>query len=148
MILPNAAHAHSVRRDGITDKVLFWSCLSVSKKHFTDKPTFSGDLSVNFCPLWWGFTDRSRFLEHLSVKPRSKPLKSYGQTAVFDHFVRNRYFSGGPFTDKLPIFIDLSVNGSDFAKCSAAHHLLNHGQNVAFRYFVYFRGRTGRIWSR
>ena len=62
----------------------------------------------------------------LSVKPRSKPLKSYGQTAVFDHFVRNRYFSSGPFTDKEPIFIDLSVNGSDFAKGSAAHHLLNH----------------------
>ncbi|MGF0104394.1 hypothetical protein [Ligilactobacillus ruminis] len=30
------------------------------------------------------------------------------------------------FTDKEPIFADLSVNGSDFAKCSAAHHLLNH----------------------
>ncbi|WP_412755736.1 prevent-host-death protein [Ligilactobacillus ruminis] len=30
------------------------------------------------------------------------------------------------FTDKEPIFIDLSVNGSDFAKGSAAHHLLNH----------------------
>ena len=58
-------------------------------------------------------------------KTRSKPLKSYGQTAVFDHFVRNRYFSGGPFTDKEPIFIDLSVNGSDFAKCSAAQQLLN-----------------------
>ncbi|MSB40552.1 hypothetical protein GKC94_08220 [Lactobacillus ruminis] len=58
-------------------------------------------------------------VEHFS------PPKSYGQTAIFDHFVRNRYFSGGPFTDKEPIFIDLSVNGSDFAKCSAAHHLLN-----------------------
>ena len=43
----------------------------------------------------------------------------------FPHFVRNRHFSGWPFTDKEPIFIDLSVNGSDFAKCSAAHHLLN-----------------------
>ncbi len=42
------------------------------------------------------------------------------------------------FTDKEPIFADLSVNGSDFAKCSAAHHLLNHGQNVAFRYFSTF----------
>ena len=131
-----------------TDKEPIFADLSVSKPHFTDKPTFSGDLSVNFWPLWWRFTDKTGCLEHLSVKPRSKPLKSYGQTAVFDHFVRNRYFSGGPFTDKLPIFIDLSVNGSDFAKCSAAHHLLNHGQNVAFRYFVYFRGRTGRIWSR
>ncbi|HCI90636.1 MAG TPA: prevent-host-death protein [Lactobacillus sp.] len=30
------------------------------------------------------------------------------------------------FTDKEPIFIDLSVNGSDFAKGSAAHHRLNH----------------------
>ena len=64
------------------------------------------------------FTDRSRFLEHLSVKPRSKPLKSYGQTAIFDHFVRNRHFSNKPFTDKAPIFIDLSVNGSDFVRCS------------------------------
>ena len=101
-----------------TDKEPIFDDLSVSKTHFTDKPTFSGDLSVNFCPLWWGFTDRSRFLEHLSVKPRSKPLKSYGQTAIFDHFVRNRHFSNKPFTDKAPIFIDLSVNGSDFVRCS------------------------------
>ena len=53
-------------------------------------------------------------------------MKIYGQKAVFEHFVRNRLFSSRPITDKLPIFIDLSVNGSDFAKCSAAHHLLNH----------------------
>ena len=66
------------------------------------------------------------FLERLSVKSGPKRLNFYGQKAVFDHFVRNRYFSSGPFTDKEPIFIDLSVNGSDFAKGSAAHHLLNH----------------------
>ena len=109
-----------------TDKVPFFADLSVSKTYFTDKPSFFGDLSVNFWPLWGEFTDRRLFLGHLSVKPRSKPPKSYGQTAIFDHFVRNRYFSSGPFTDKEPIFIDLSVNGSDFAKGSAAHHLLNH----------------------
>ena len=101
-----------------TDKEPIFDDLSVSKTHFTDKPTFSGDLSVNFWPLWWGFTDISLFSEHLSVKSRSKPLKSYGQTAVFDHFVRNRHFSIEPFTDKAPIFIDLSVNGSDFVRCS------------------------------
>ena len=83
------------------------------------------DLSVNFWPLWWEFTDRSLFSEHLSVKSRSKPLKSYGQTAVFDHFVRNRHFWNSPFTDSIPIFIDASVNNSDFAKCSAARQLLN-----------------------
>ena len=93
--------------------------------NFTDKPSFSGDLSVNFWPLWWGFTDKQGFLEHLSVKPGPNRLNFYGQTAVFDHFVRNRHFSGRPFTDRRPIFIDLSVNNSDFAKCSAAHHLLN-----------------------
>ena len=108
-----------------TDKGPFFDDLSVSKTHFTDKPAFSSDLSVNFWPLWWWFTDKSRFLDHLSVKPRSKPSKSYGQTAIFDHFVRNRHFSSRPFTDKAPIFIDVSVNDSDFAKCSAAHHLLN-----------------------
>ena len=31
-----------------TDKEPIFDDLSVSKKHFTDKPTFSGDLSVNF----------------------------------------------------------------------------------------------------
>ena len=41
-------------------------------------------------------------------------LKFYGQSRLFGSFVRNRHFSGRPFTDKLPIFIDLSVNGSDF----------------------------------
>ena len=121
LVLGDAPRFHS----NFTDKVPFFADLSVSKTYFTDKPSFFGDLSVNFWPLWGEFTDRRLFLGHLSVKPRSKPPKSYGQTAIFDHFVRNRYFSGGPFTDKEPIFIDLSVNGSDFAKCSAAHHLLN-----------------------
>ncbi|MFJ6958415.1 prevent-host-death protein [Ligilactobacillus ruminis] len=34
-----------------TDKVSIFAGLSVSKTHFTDKPTFSSDLSVNFWPL-------------------------------------------------------------------------------------------------
>ena len=108
-----------------TDKPPFLVHLSVSKTHFTDKPSFFGDLSVNFWPLWWGFTDKAGFLEHLSVKPGPKRLNFYGQTAIFDHFVRNRHFWNSPFTDSRPIFIDVSVNNSDFAKCSAAHHLLN-----------------------
>ena len=53
-------------------------------------------------------------------------MRIYGQTAIFDHFVRNSHFSSSLITDKVPIFIDLSVNDNDFAKCSAAHHLLNH----------------------
>ena len=102
-----------------TDKVPFFDDLSVSKTYFTDKPAFSSDLSVNFCPLYWGFTDRSRFSEHLSVKPGPKRLNFYGQPAVFDHFVRNRHFWSKSFTDKRSIFIDVSVNGNDyFAKCS------------------------------
>ena len=101
-----------------TDKVPFWADLSVIKTHFTDKPAFPSDLSVNFWPLWWWFTDKAGFLEHLSVKTRSKRLNFYGQTAVFDHFVRNRQFLISPFTDIIPIFSDLSVNDSDFAKCS------------------------------
>ena len=79
------------------------------------------------------FTDTSRFLEHLSVKPGPKRLNFYGQTAVFAHFVRNRHFSGRPFTDSMPIFIDVSVNDDDFAKCSAAHHLLNHCTRLRLR---------------
>jgi len=42
--LLNAAHAQSVRRDGITDKVLFWNCLSVikprSRSNLRTKPSF------------------------------------------------------------------------------------------------------------
>ena len=67
----------------------------------------------------------SGFLEHLSVKPGPKRLNFYGQTAVFAHFVRNRHFWNSPFTDSMPIFIDVSVNDDDFAKCSAARQLLN-----------------------
>ena len=52
-------------------------------------------------------------------KPGPKQLNFYGQSAIFDHFVRNRHFSSEPFTDRRPIFIDLSVNDRDFAKCSA-----------------------------
>ena len=108
-----------------TDKVPFFVDLSVSKMHFTDKKAFYSDLSVNFWPLWWRFTDKAGFLEHLSVKPGPKRLNFYGQTAIFDHFVRKRHFSIEPFTDSMPIFIDVSVNNRDFAKCSAAQHLLN-----------------------
>ena len=104
----------------------FFADLSVIKTYFTDKPAFPSDLSVNFWPLWWWFTDKSRFLDHLSVKPGPKRLNFYGQTAIFDQFVRNRHFSSSPFTDKVSIFIDVSVNDSDFDKFSAAHHLLNH----------------------
>jgi|GEM_PF-1040105 len=43
----------------------------------------------------------------------------YGQTAIFDHFVRNLHFWSRPFTDRRTIFIDVSVNDSDFDKCSA-----------------------------
>ena len=74
-----------------------------------------------FTPLYGhnrGFTDKAGFLEHLSVKPGPKHLNFYGQTAIFDHFVRNRHFSREPFTDRRPIFIDVSVNGSNFVKCS------------------------------
>ena len=96
----------------------FLADLSVSKTHFTDKPAFSSGLSVNFWPLYWEFTDKRRFSEHLSVKPGPKRLNFYGQTAGFDYFVRNRHFWRKSFTDKRPIFIDLSVNGRAFAKCS------------------------------
>ena len=65
------------------------------------------------------FTDRRCFSEHLSVKPGPKRLNFYGQTAIFAHFVRNCHFSNRSITDKEPIFIDVSVNGSVFAKCSA-----------------------------
>ncbi len=81
-----------------TDKVPFFVDLSVSKKHFTDKPAFPS---------------------YLSVKPGPKRLNFYGQTAIFAHFVRNCHFSNRSITDKEPIFIDVSVNGSVFAKCSA-----------------------------
>ena len=49
----------------ITDKEPIFADLSVSKMNFTDKPSFSGDLSV---------------------KPGPKRLNFYGQTAIFDHF--------------------------------------------------------------
>ncbi len=52
-------------------------------------------------------------------------MRIYGQKPLFGAFVRKRHFSIEPFTDSRPIFIDVSVNNSDFAKCSAAHHLLN-----------------------
>ena len=77
------------------------------KKYFTHK-----------LGLDWGFTDKAGFLKHLSVKTGPKRLNFYGQTAIFDHFVRKRHFSSETFTDRRPIFIDLSVNGSDFVKCS------------------------------
>ena len=89
--------------------------------NFTDKVPILADLSV----IKTHFTDKQEFLDHLSVKPGPNRLNFYGQKVVFDHFIRNRHFSSRPFTDNRPIFIDVSVNDNDFAKCSAAHHLLN-----------------------
>ena len=110
-----------------TDKVPFLADLSVSKTHFTDKPAFSSDLSVNFWSLWWGFTDKRLFLEHLSVKHGPKRLNFYGQTDIFNHFVRNRHFSSRPITDRRPIFIDVSVNGKDFCQMQ---RLINQPMNL------------------
>jgi hypothetical protein len=78
-------------------------------------------------------------LEHLSVKPGPKHLNFYGQTAIFDHFVRNRHFSSEPFTDRRPIFIDLSVNGSDFVKCSTrsiSTSRRDYGQSAVLELFI------------
>ena len=85
------------------------------KNYFFKKQYCSTDLSK----ISLKFTDTSGFLEHLSVKPELKRLNFYGQSAFFDHFVRNRHFLIVPFTDRRPIFIDMSVNGSDFSKYSA-----------------------------
>ena len=52
-----------------TDRRPILADLSVSKTHFTDKPAFSSDVSVNFELSLWGFTDKRLFLEYLSVKP-------------------------------------------------------------------------------
>ena len=92
-----------------------YSAAQTIQPKFTDKVPFFVDLSVSKTH----FTDRRRFSEHLSVKPGPKRLNFYGQTAIFAHFVRNCYFSNRSITDKEPIFIDVSVNGSVFAKCSA-----------------------------
>ena len=73
---------------------------------FTDKAFVFADLSVSKTH----FTDKAGFLDHLSVKPGPKRLNFYGQTDIFDHFVRNRHFWNSPFTDSMPIFIDSSVN--------------------------------------
>ena len=43
-----AASAQAKIQGKITDKVPVFDDLSVSKAHFTDKPPFSSDLSVNF----------------------------------------------------------------------------------------------------
>ena len=63
------------------------------------------------------FTDKAGFLEHLSVKSGPKRLNFYGQTAGFAHFVRNRHEQA--IYGQMLIFIDVFVNRSDFAKCSA-----------------------------
>ena len=75
--------------------------------------------SIYLNKISFKFTDKAPIFADLSVKPGSKRLNPYGQKAIFAHFVRNRHFSSGPFTDKISIFIDVSVNDSDFAKCSA-----------------------------
>ena len=94
-----------------TDKEPIFVDLSVIKTHFTDKLAFSSDLSVNFWPLWWGFTDKAVFLDHFVRKTKVEtpeflrtnghfwpfcPYSAfferaiYGQTTHFHWFVRKR----------------------------------------------------------
>ena len=85
------------------------------------------------------FTDKAVFLEHLSVKPGPKRLNFYGQPTIFDHFVRNRHFSSRPFTDKASIFVDVSVNGRAFVKCSTCSigtSRSDYGQSAILELFV------------
>ena len=73
-------------------------------------------------------------------------MKSYGQAAVFDHFVRNRHSWNSPFTDSMPIFIDLSVNESDFDKYSTRSISMSrsyYGQSVIWELFV----RNRHSWN-
>ena len=49
----------------------------------------------------------------------------------FAHFVRNRLFSSRSFTDRRPIFINVSVTGSNFAKCSA---LINQRAKLSVKF--------------
>lgn len=112
---------------------------------FTYKPPFSSGLSVNFWTLCWWFTDKSRFLEHLSVKPGSKRLKFYGQPAVFSYFVRNRHFSSKSFTDRRPIFIDVSVNVSDFVKCAQTGFDDEQRNAITIPVLVQSHAKTDRI---
>ena len=78
---------------------------------------------------------QKRLLEHLSVKTSPKRLNFYGQTGIFAQFVRNRLFSSRPITDKASIFIDVSVNGSDFAKCSALNQCVKLSVKFTARLF-------------
>lgn len=74
--------------------------------------------SIYLNKISFKFTDKAPIFADLSVKLGSKLPKSYGQTVIFAHFVCNRHFSSSLFTDKISIFIDVSVNDGDFAKCS------------------------------
>ncbi|MSB43063.1 hypothetical protein GKD00_00455 [Lactobacillus ruminis] len=71
----------------------------------------------------------------MSVKTSPKRLNFYGQTGIFAQFVRNRLFSSRPITDKASIFIDVSVNGSDFAKCSALNQCVKLSVKFTARLF-------------
>ena len=78
--------------------------------------------SVHFCRFvrkqnaFYGQTD---IFQRFVRKFLAIMLRIYGQKPLFGAFVRNRLFSSKPFTDRRPILPDVSVNGSDFAKCSA-----------------------------
>ena len=73
-------------------------------------------------------------MDHLSVKPGPKRLNFYGQTAIFDHFVRNRHFWDRPFTDRRLIFIDVSVNAELLS--NGVDDLENFTSEMEWSFFV------------
>ena len=89
----------------VRSRTLNWIMMKIRANDGTDFFFFGQCAKISL-----KFTDKEPIFADLSVKPRSKRLNFYGQTAIFDHFVRNRHFWNSPFTDSMPIFIDSSVN--------------------------------------
>ena len=79
------------------------------------------------------FTDKVPIFAGLSVKPGPKRLNFYGQTAVFDHFVRNRLFSSRPFTDRRPIFPRCVRKRQLFCQMQC---LINQRAKLSFKFAV------------
>ena len=57
-------------------------------------------------------------------------LKITDKASIFDDLSVSKTH----FTDKPAFSSDVSVNGRDFAKCSAAHRLLNHRVKGGFKF--------------
>ena len=79
-----------------------------------EKPNEGGRVAIEFVRYFFNFRVRKNYLFWKRCCSISTSRRDYGQSTILELFVRNPAKISLKFTDKVPIFIDLSVSKTHF----------------------------------